>query len=182
MRYLYFGFLFLCLSYLGNTQDYLPIDESSNIKFAIKNFSVNVSGSFQGLRGTIHFNEQDLPGSFCKVSVDAATVNTGIKSRDNHLRKPDYFDVQQYPKISFVSVKISAAKLPGDYLMTGILTLKGHSREISFPFTVQHEKEGLRLTGTTKINRRDFSVGGSSLILSDNVLITISVFAIPGIH
>lgn len=182
MRYLVFGILFLCLSDLGSAQDYTPVDKRSNIKFSIKNFAVNVNGSFQGLAGMIHFNEQDLSGSFCNVRVDAKTVNTGINARDNHLRKSDYLDVQQFPVISFVSDKITESDKQGQYQMTGKLTIKGHSREISIPFSVQKEQEGLRFSGSVGINRRDFSVGGSSLILSDNLVISLVVFAIPVTH
>jgi polyisoprenoid-binding protein YceI len=182
MRYLVFGILFLCLSGWGTAQDYVPVDKRSNIKFTIKNFAVNVNGRFQGLAGTIHFTEKDLPGSFCKVKVDANTVNTGINARDNHLRKPDYFDVRQFPVISFDSDKITESGKPGQYLLNGKLTIKGHSREISIPFTVQKEQDGLVFTGRVEINRRDFSVGGSSLILSDNLVVSLEVFAIPVTH
>lgn len=182
MRYLVFGFLFLCLSGQGYGQDYVPVDKRSNIKFIIKNFAVNVNGSFRGLAGTIHFNERDLPGSFCKVQVDANTVNTGINARDNHLRKPDYLDVRQFPVISFDSDKITESGKPGQYLMNGKLSIKGHSLEISIPFTVEKEQDGLVFSGSVGINRRDFSVGGSSLILSDNLTISLVVFAIPVNH
>lgn len=182
MRYLVFGILFLCLSGLGSAQDYIPVGKRSNIKFTIKNFAVNVNGSFQGLTGTIHFNEQDLPGSYCKVQLDAKTVNTGINARDNHLRKPDYLDVQRFPVIGFISDKITESGKPGQYLMNGKLSIKGHSREISIPFRVDKEQDGLLFSGSVGINRRDFSVGGSSLILSDNLIISLVVFAIPVTH
>ena len=79
----------------GWAQDYSPVDKSSGIKFSIKNFGLPVSGSFTGLRGTLHFNPSDLPLSNFKVSEDANTVTTGMAARDNHLRKEEYLNVQK---------------------------------------------------------------------------------------
>ena len=74
-----------------HAQQYTPADAGSSVKFVIKNFGLNVDGSFMGLQGKITFNRDNLAASVFNVSVDAATVNTGNGKRDTHLKKEEYF-------------------------------------------------------------------------------------------
>ena len=71
-----------------------PVDEQSSVKFRIRNFGFNVTGSFKGLQGNINYFPERLNESSVDVTVQANTVNTDIDLRDNHLRKPEYFDVK----------------------------------------------------------------------------------------
>jgi polyisoprenoid-binding protein YceI len=167
--------VFTLLSMQVQSQNYVPVQEAADIKFTIKNFGVNTSGSLQGLQATIRFNEADLRSCSFHVSVDANTVNTGNTARDNHLRKEEYLDVEKHPKISFISTQVTRADKSNTYMLAGTLTIKGISRGISFPFTAIPQNEGLLFTGSVKINRRDFKVGGSSMVLSDNLVISLSV-------
>jgi polyisoprenoid-binding protein YceI len=172
-------FVFLLASiFTGKAQQYKPVDDKSEIKFTIKNFGLNTDGSLKGLKGTIKFDPQNLPASVFNVSVDANTVNTGIDSRDNHLRKEDYFDVTQYPTISFVSTAIT--KTSSGYSVSGNLTIKGVERTVSFPFTVENNGDALVFSGNFSINRQDFNVGGSSAVLSNTVNVSLKVFAVKG--
>jgi polyisoprenoid-binding protein YceI len=156
-------------------QQYAPVDAGSSVKFAIKNFGLNVDGSFKGLQGKITFRAENLATSLFNVSVDAATVNTGNGSRDGHLKKGDYFDVAKYPRINFASTKITAGGKSGQYIVEGTFTIKGISKTVSFPFAVSSGASGNLFTGKFKINRRDFKVGGNSLVLSDDVTVTLNV-------
>ncbi len=160
-----------------NAQQYTPIDNGSAVNFAIKNFAVNTNGSFTGLKGSIFFNESDLAASRFEVSVDVTTINTGIKSRDTHLKKEDYFNTEKFPVMSFVSKQVMAGDKPGNYTIKGSITIKGITMEVSFPFTVSRKGDGLLFNGIFKLNRRDFKVGGSSLVLSDNLIVSLSLFA-----
>ena len=160
-----------------HAQRYAPSDEQSSVKFSIKNFGIQTSGSFKGLTGEIIFDAANPAASSFKVSVNASSVNTGIGARDNHLRKEQYFDVANYPLISFSSVQIASAAGAGNYIVKGIVSIKGISKEISFPFTAATVNDGIQFKGTFKINRRDFNVGGNSLVLGDDVIVSISLFA-----
>ena len=177
LRYYLLTVIIIALNSIGLSQDYSPVDKSSAIKFSIKNFGLPVGGSFTGLQGTIHFNPAALPLCMFNLSVDANTVNTGMGARDNHLRKEDYFNVQKYPILNFVSKQIKAGDKPGSYLLTGTFTIKGISKQISLPFTVVPLNDGLLFSGECKLNRKDFKVGASSLILSDNLMVSLSIFA-----
>ncbi len=138
---------------------------------------MNVSGSFLGLKGVILFTPANLQASSMTVTVNAATINTGNNSRDGHLRKEEYFDVAQFPLISFTSAGITRSAKPGEYLMDGRISIKGVSRKISFPFTATLQDGHYLFVGEFKLNRRDFKVGGKSMVLSDNLLVKLSVKA-----
>ena len=177
MRIAFVLILSVLFSLQGKLQNYLPVETGSVIRFSIKNFGLNVGGNFTGLKGTIRFTEADPASAMFDVTVDAHSVNTGNSGRDNHLKKEEYFDVQKYPVIRFISKHVVASGEPGLFTITGTMMIKGVSKEISFPFTVLKQQDGLLFTGTAKLNRRDFKVGGASMILSDNLTISLSVFA-----
>ena len=158
-------------------QSYSPVDDSSEVKFSIKNFGLSVSGSFTGLRGKIIFNQADLPASSISAVVNTSTINTGNEARDRHLKKEEYFDIGKYPLISFVSARISNSTKPDVLFMEGKITIKDITRAISFPFTVTPRPDGYLYEGTFKLNRRDFGVGGSSMVMSDSLSVSLSVFA-----
>src|ERR1700722_3049754 len=85
---------------------YKPVDNGSSVQFTIKNFGINTGGSFSGLQGNIQFDINHITNASFNVSIDANSINTGTQMRDDHLREDDYFDVKNYPRISFVSTKV----------------------------------------------------------------------------
>jgi polyisoprenoid-binding protein YceI len=156
-------------------QQYKATDEGSSIKFRIKNFGLETGGSFTGLDGTISFDPNDLTKDSIDLSVDAGTINTDNNMRDNHLKKEDYFDVQNYPRIRFVSTRVTVDN-NAHFTVTGKLTIKNTTQEISIPFTATPKNEGYIFTGEFRINRKDFKVGGSSTI-SNGLTVQFSIFA-----
>ena len=158
-------------------QVFVPKDENQAVSFAIKNLGFTVNGSFSGLQGSIVFNPASLATASFNVTVDAGTVNTGNNSRDGHLKKDDYFNAGVFKKISLVSTKITNGTAQAIYLFEGVLNIKGTNKSIAFPFTAAPTTEGYLFSGSFKINRRDFKVGGSSLVLSDNLTILLKVSA-----
>ena len=167
--------VFFSVSVCG--QQYQPVDDGSAVKFSIKNFGVNVNGDFKGLQGTIRFNPSELSTAFFNVTIDANTINTGINARDNHLRKEDYFNVLKYPVISFIAKKVVPTDKRESYIVTADIIIKGISRAVSFPFNAVLQNDGWLFTGEFKLNRKDFKVGKSSFILSDNLAVSLSVVA-----
>jgi polyisoprenoid-binding protein YceI len=166
----------LLLSISSKAQLLAPIDSSSAVTFKIKNLGFNTSGSFSGVAGTITFSPDNLAGCNFDVHVDANTVNTDMEMRDNHLRGEDYFDVKKYPQIRFVSTKITNSNKKGTLFVFGNLTIKGITKEISFPFTAIPTQDGYLFNGEFKMNRREFNVGGGST-LSDQLTVILKVVA-----
>ena len=171
-------FLFLLLVIVGNcaAAQLKPFSNGSSVHFKIKNFGISVDGSFSGLQGNIKFNPEDIDHAAFNISVDANTVNTENNLRDEHLRKETYFDVKKYPRISFASTKVTRTAQNGAFFIFGKLTIKNMTRDISFPFTAEASGTGYIFRGTFTMNRRDFDVGGSSII-SDNLDVILNVVA-----
>ena len=158
-------------------QNYTLSDDNSEVGFLIKNFGVEVRGSFKGLKGRIAFNPTDFSAFAISGSVDAASINTGIELRDHHLRKEAYFNVAKYPLINFVSTSITNSTKTGTFVVAGNITIKGITKKISFPFTITPKGADYVLAGEFQIDRIDYGVGGKSMVLSDNLTVYISVLA-----
>ena len=151
------------------------ITDNSQVEFVIKNIGINVKGTFSGLNGQIFFDANDLKNSFIDVSIDANSVNTDNQARDKHLRKPDYFDAVQYPKISFKSTKIEKASRLNRYNIEGNLTIKGSTKSIKLETIISEKDDISTLKTNFEINRRNFKVGDNSLVLSDKVKLNLNV-------
>ncbi|CAN5649860.1 hypothetical protein BH10BAC2_BH10BAC2_00460 [soil metagenome] len=160
---------FITMSFISG--DLRAVDTNEAVTFTIKNFGINTGGGIKGLKGIIKWYAVDPAASVFNVTVDAGTINTGIEMRDNHLKKDEYFDVEKYPVISFVSTTVSASNL------TGNLTIKGVTKQVSFPFTVKPSNGGYLFEGAFIINRKDFGIGGGSVSLSNSIMINLKVQA-----
>ncbi|HEV3223814.1 MAG TPA: YceI family protein [Puia sp.] len=158
------------------SDQYKPEDQGSSVLFKIRNLGFNVSGSFSGLDGNIQFDPNNLATCNFDVSIDANTVNTDNNMRDNHLRNETYFDVKNYPRIRFVSTKITTSNKPGVLFIFGKLTIKNQTKDISFPFTATLSNEGYIFNGSFKIKRKDFGVGGTSTI-SDDLEVSLNILS-----
>lgn len=161
---------------VADAQKYSPVDKDSKVEFTIKNFGINTKGSFTGLKGDIVFDEKNVAASSFNVSVDATTIDTDNNMRDGHLKKDDYFDVDKYPTLQFTS---SSFKKTDDnsYSVTGNLTIKATTKPVTIPFSATLSNGKLELKGSVKIQRKDYKVGGSSAVLSDDVTINLDVVA-----
>jgi polyisoprenoid-binding protein YceI len=166
--------LFIIIALTANVvlAQYKPAEQGSSLQFTIGNFGFDVTGTFKGLDGAIKFDPQNPATDAFDVSIDAATVNTDNSLRDSHLRGETYFDVKNYPRIHFVSTKVTAKN--GGYIITGNLTIKKQTKIISFPFIATPSNDGYQFKGTFTINRKDFDVGGTSTIANSlDVLLNI---------
>lgn len=168
---------FFCINLLFAQQKLVPVDDGSKVHFVIKNFGIRTGGDFSGLKGFIRFHLSDISVWSFDVTVDASTIDTDNNTRDGHLRKSEYFDVEKFPVIRIVSTKIQPTDNAGTYLFTGNLSIKGITKTLQFPFRVNRSGEGYLFTGEFSINRRDFGVGSSSVSLSDNLKVTLSILA-----
>jgi polyisoprenoid-binding protein YceI len=82
----------------------------SSAHFAVRHMMVStVRGDFSKLSGTVELDEQDVTKAVIQSSIDAASINTGVAARDTHLKSADFFDVAQYPTITFRSKSIEKA-------------------------------------------------------------------------
>ena len=160
----------------SSVNHYTPTDQGSSVTFTIKNLGFNTGGSFSGLQGTIVFDPQNVAADSFDVSVSAASVNTDNDMRDDHLKKESYFDAEHYPRIRFVSTSVTPADKSGHYTVTGKLTIKNTTKEISFPFLAIPAGDDYIFKGGFQLNRKDFDIGGSSTI-SGNLTVSLAILA-----
>lgn len=107
------------------------IDTShSTIDFSIRHLMLaKVRGRFTEFSGTLELDEADLTRSTVKAEIKAASITTANDQRDTHLRSPDFFDVEQYPLITFESQQIE--QRGDDLVMTGMLSIRGVTNAIT---------------------------------------------------
>jgi polyisoprenoid-binding protein YceI len=151
--------------------------EHSNIMFQVRHLGlVEVKGIFQKFSGTLNL-EDNIAKSSVNVTIDAASVATGVEKRDEHLRTADFFDVAKYPTITFVSKKVTPAE-PGKLKVAGDLTIHGITKEAVLKVTgptkeVKDPKGNIRrgLSATTTINRPDYGLTYNSILESGGLAI-----------
>ena len=152
--------------------------EHSNIGFKVRHLMVsNVKGSFGKVQGIISIDEKDLTRSSAKVTIDTASIDTGVDKRDAHLRSPDFLDVDKFPTMTFVSTKV-AKNGKGRLRVTGDLTLHGVTRPVVLDVE-ELSREGKDPMGnlrrgasaTTKISRKDFGIGWNKVLETGGVVV-----------
>jgi polyisoprenoid-binding protein YceI len=180
---------------VGTTYTIDPVH--SAIYFSIKHMAFSiVHGRFGGFRGAIRFDGDFPRDVFVEAEIDVATIDTGEPKRDAHLRSADFFDVAAYPTITFRSTRIEpAAALRRDrWTVIGNLTLHGVTRSVALaveqigddPDPELWDVETASFSATTKIKRKDFSIGLSPLFnvgglaMGDDVTIAIDVEVVEG--
>ncbi len=109
------------------------IDTShADVQFSAKHLMVTtVRGKFSGVTGTLTLDDENPAASGATISLQAATLNSGFEARDNHLKSADFFDVEQYPEITFVATRVEPVG-GDDYRVTGDLTIKNITRPATF--------------------------------------------------
>ncbi|NCW45244.1 MAG: polyisoprenoid-binding protein, partial [Gemmatimonadaceae bacterium] len=130
----------------------------SEINFVADSRMLSAHGFFGKWDADVKLDAARYENSAVVITIDAASINTRVDMRDNHLRSADFFDVAKYPSITFKStgVKQTAAnKLE----ITGDLTVKGVTKKIVVPASVMFYDKGVgRFRGTLTVLRKDFGV------------------------
>jgi polyisoprenoid-binding protein YceI len=144
----------------------------SAISFKAKNMGIGVDGVVGGLQANVQFDQSNLASASIEASVDANTINTDNSSRDDHLKGEDFFDVAHYPKITIKSVSFKH-KSGNNYTGQFNLTIKGKTKLLEIPFTITQKGNTLAFKSSFKLNRLDFGIDESSMVLSDDVAVNI---------
>ena len=167
-------FLLLLSAYKSDAQNTEWTIVSSTVSFKIKNAGFNIDGKFGEVNGIIIFDASKNTGNSIDATIDAKTINTGNDMRDGHLKKKDYFDITTYPKINMKGNLFSKEK-DGTFKGYFKLTLKNKTKEIIVPMSFIETGDKGQFKATFTIDRLDYGVGESSMILSDNATIAIEV-------
>ena len=136
-----------------------------------------VRGAFNDVTGEADLDLEDLANSSAAIIIQAASIDTRNADRDAHLRSPDFFDVETYPEIVFVSSSIDEVE-ENSFIVNGELTIRDVTRPISVPLElvgIDTDHTGaLRagLEGARRIDRKDWDVRWNTVLDSGGVLVS----------
>lgn len=148
-----------------------------------------VRGSFNDVEGRFHADLDDMSKSTATVRLKAASVDTRNQQRDDHLRSPDFFDVEKWPEILFESTQIEEVE-ENAYIVTGDLTIRDITKQVTIPLElmgVQTDAFGAiraGFEGSRRINRRDFGLewnmplDAGGLLVSERISLEFEISAI----
>jgi polyisoprenoid-binding protein YceI len=147
----------------------------SEITFKVKHLMIShVKGAFKTFEASI--DGEDFRSSNFNVTIDTGSISTNNDDRDAHLKSPDFFEVDQYPKITFVSKSLKKVD-DDEFKLIGDLTIKGTTQEIKLdtefggfmkdPYG--NEKAGFSIKG--KLNRKDFGLNWNAALEAGGVMV-----------
>jgi len=150
----------------------------SEIAFKVKHLMItNVKGLFREFDGNIYTTGKDLMTSDINIRMNAASIDTGDVKRDEHLKSPDFFDVENFKQISFTGNNYEKVD-DGNFALYGDLTIRGIKKpvklDIEFAGVMKdpwgNEKAGFTVNG--KINRKDWGLNWNAALEAGGVLVS----------
>lgn len=124
-----------CSHAVAEPEAYRIDDSHSFANWSIRHVASKTSGTFSDITGKILIDRNNLANSSVEAKINMLSVNSSHTKRDKHIKEKDYLDVEKFAEMTFVSKKIEA-KSNTDGVMTGVLTMHGVSKEMTFPFKV----------------------------------------------
>ena len=172
---------FLSISLFAQQATWKSDKAHSKLGFTITHLSISdVDGSFKNFDATITANKADFSDAVFELSADVASVNTEMEMRDNHLKGPDYFNVEKFPKLTFKSTGIKSTG-KNKYKLTGNLTIHGITKPVTLDLVYKGTIEnpmskkptsGFQVTGTIKRTDFDIAAKTPTAVLGNEVKIT----------
>lgn len=154
----------------------------SDVSFKIRHLMSPVRGRFTDFSATIVKDDANPANSSVSFTIDAASVDTGVDKRDQHLRSDDFFAVERNPQISFVSSSVE--RVSGDlYNVTGKLTMRGVTKVITLPVTFGGEmkdpggKTRAGFSTSITLNRKEFGINWNRALDNGGYLLADEVTA-----
>ena len=160
---------------LADRKPYAFDKNHSEVNFVAEALLLSAHGFFGSWEGSVEIDPTQLEDATIRIEIDAASINTRNERRDNHLRSGDFFDVQNNPKITFVSTKVTKVD-DKNLKVTGDLTIRGKTKSIEIPVRIVflRETDG-RFKSEFQINRQDFGVSYNSRLNPIEDLVTVQL-------
>lgn len=149
----------------------------SEAQFKVKHLVIStVTGTFKSFDGSFESENEDFEGAAISFSLDTNSIDTNQEQRDGHLKSGDFFDVENYPKITFKSTSFTKKK-GDDYKLVGDLTIKDVTKSVELEVELGgiavdpygNTKAGFEVSG--KINRKDFGLTWSAITEAGAVVV-----------
>lgn len=167
--------------------DTFMIDKGhSEVGFQIRHMMSKVRGRFTDFEGRIEVDRAKPAASSVELTIQATSIDTANANRDQDLRGADFFDVEKYPTITFKSTRMTP-KGKDAYDVTGTLTMRGVSKEITLPVTFlgfMKNQRGVDSAGfetAVTLNRKDYGItwnrtlDAGGVLLGDEVYVSINL-------
>ena len=151
--------------------------DHSVASFTVRHLMIaNVHGHFSKVTGMIDFDPSHVTHSSVEVTINATSICTGIKKRDEHLRSPDFFDVEKYPEIIFKSTSVeitggNRCKVNGDLIIHGIRRPIILEAEYFGPVKSPYGATSIGFAAMTKINREDYGIAWNEAMEAGGVMV-----------
>jgi polyisoprenoid-binding protein YceI len=150
----------------------------SHVEFAVRHLMISsVKGAFGDVQGTVWVAESDPRTVLVDIAIQVASIDTRQEQRDAHLRSPDFFDAAKFPTITFRSRRIQGNPLEGDFHLTGDLTVRGITREVTLDASPEGRltdpwgEERAGFSAHAKIDRTDFGLTWNQALEAGGVLV-----------
>ncbi|WP_212004271.1 YceI family protein [Chitinophaga sp. HK235] len=153
--------------------------DHSELSFKIRHLMItNVTGRFTNFRVEAETEGEDFLNAKATATVDVDSITTANTQRDEHLRSPDFFDVNKFRNISFAATKIESVDNDGSYVLHGDLTIRDVTKnvklDVEFGGVVKdpwgNTKAGFTING--KINRKDFGLTWNAATEAGGVMVS----------
>ncbi len=167
--------LLTSITVAAQTRPYIVDHAHSQINFVAEARFISAHGSFDKWDAEVQMDPAKIEDSSFKITIEAASLNTRIQKRDDHLRSKDFFDVATYPQITLVSKKITKV---GDrqYKVVADLTLRGVTKQIEVQINqVFYENNRGRFRTNFEINRKEFGITFNSAMNSIEDIVKVQV-------
>lgn len=154
----------------------------SHVGFKVRHLMISwVRGNFTKAEGKVWFDKDDLSTLRMEISIDPATITTGMAVRDRDLKGEGFFEVDKFPKMGFVSTR-SVPQADGTVKLTGNLTMHGVTKQVTLDVdglnAVVQSDNGPRsgASATAKVNRREFGLTYNAVVEAGGVVASDEVF------
>ena len=163
--------------------NYAISSDNSQVEFVGSKVTGKHDGGFKAFTGTIDLVNNKPEESKVSVDIDATSIYSDNDTLTGHLKSADFFEVEKYPKATFVSTKIAtdAAKGAGNYTITGDFNLHGQTKSITYPAKITVNGTDVLVESEFSINRKDFGViyaGKTDDLIRDDVVIKLNLKAV----
>jgi len=150
----------------------------SEIGFSVKHMMISkAKGTFENFDAKVEADVEDLTDATIEIDIDVSSINTRNEDRDNHLTAADFFDVENYPKITFKATDIKKTA-DNQYDVTGGLTMKGTEKPVTFHINYEGQSKDpmsghtvAGFSGDTTINRKEFNLTWNTAVETGGVLL-----------
>ena len=148
----------------------------STVSFRIRHLFAYVRGSFDRFQGQFDYEPGKPEAWKVSAAMEAASINTAVEKRDNHLRSPDFFDTEKYPTLTFTSTGVTDATAQNAKLK-GLLNIHGVEKPVVLDLQIHGAGKDMAgkmrsgFTATATINRKDFGLTWNKVLEAGQLMV-----------